>query len=117
LSPGCFISSFESYASPLGSAKINLEINEALEEAGFSQMDINSETEEHSIEMQIPFVHKCMENNEHAGVSSYEHPIISSYKHPIISSHKHPIISSYEYTIIPSYEYTIIASDNLCFFN
>ncbi|TKR61242.1 hypothetical protein L596_028377 [Steinernema carpocapsae] len=59
----CSLTSCTRYKTPLGNLHIDQKINEELTATGaFSTMNIHDEEAEHSIEMQMPYVAKIMEN-------------------------------------------------------
>ncbi|XP_012059200.1 PREDICTED: protein MEMO1 [Atta cephalotes] len=60
--PGCALSSTSIYRTPLYDLLIDQQVRRELEETGhFECMDLNTDEEEHSIEMQLPFIAKVME--------------------------------------------------------
>ncbi|XP_043280209.1 protein MEMO1 [Venturia canescens] len=61
--PGCALSSATSYQTPLYDLPIDNQVYRDLEETGqFEWMDMNTDEDEHSIEMHLPFIAKVMEN-------------------------------------------------------
>ncbi|CAD6241931.1 GSCOCG00009381001-RA-CDS [Cotesia congregata] len=61
--PGCALSSASTYRTPLYDLTIDQEVCHELEETGqFEWMDMNTDEDEHSIEMQLPFIAKVMED-------------------------------------------------------
>ncbi|XP_046849866.1 protein MEMO1-like [Xenia sp. Carnegie-2017] len=63
---GCAISGTSVYNTPLTNLKIDTQVNEELMESGlFEVMNINTDEDEHSIEMQLPYIAKVMEGCPH----------------------------------------------------
>ncbi|XP_065661006.1 protein MEMO1 isoform X2 [Hydra vulgaris] len=63
--PGCAVTQTTSYETPLYNLKIdNLINNELLETGKFNIMSKETDENEHSIEMQLPFIAKVMESNK-----------------------------------------------------
>ncbi|KAI8594708.1 MEMO1 family [Dissophora ornata] len=59
---GCAISKCSKYTTPLGDLTIDQEVNKALEKTGkFGFMSQETDEDEHSIEMHLPYVHKVFE--------------------------------------------------------
>lgn len=59
---GCALSIAEKYETPLYDLKIDTQINAELEKTGkFTWMDMNTDEDEHSIEMHLPYIAKVME--------------------------------------------------------
>ncbi|KAF9916444.1 hypothetical protein BX616_003718 [Lobosporangium transversale] len=62
--PGCAISKCPKYNTPLGDLIINQEVNKTLEKTGqFGYMSQETDEDEHSIEMHLPYVYKVFENH------------------------------------------------------
>uniref|UniRef100_A0AC35UDU9 Protein MEMO1 n=1 Tax=Rhabditophanes sp. KR3021 TaxID=114890 RepID=A0AC35UDU9_9BILA len=58
---GCALTSCTHYETPLGNMKVDLEVNDELASSGhFSKMERNLEDQEHSLEMQLPFLARIM---------------------------------------------------------
>ncbi|KAI9296475.1 UPF0103-domain-containing protein [Neoconidiobolus thromboides FSU 785] len=59
----CRLSPFKHYSTPLGDIKIDLEINKELADSKhFSYLDGTVDEEEHSLEMQLPYLYKIFED-------------------------------------------------------
>lgn len=59
---GCALSIADKYETPLYDLQIDTQINAELEKTGkFSWMDMNTDEDEHSIEMHLPYIAKVME--------------------------------------------------------
>ncbi|KAI0322724.1 MEMO1 family [Amylostereum chailletii] len=59
---GCALSNCDSYATPIGDLPLDLDTIKELRDTGiFSEMDIQVDEDEHSIEMQLPYVRKVFE--------------------------------------------------------
>lgn len=59
---GCALTTADKYETPLYDLKIDTEINAELEKTGkFTRMDMNTDEDEHSIEMHLPYVAKVMQ--------------------------------------------------------
>jgi len=59
---GCAVSQCVSYKTPIGDLTINRDINKELLDTGkFEFMSIDADEDEHSIEMQLPYIAKVME--------------------------------------------------------
>lgn len=62
---GCALSSCKEYETPLGVLPLDLDtINELRETGKFGDMDIQTDEDEHSIEMHLPYVRKVFEGLE-----------------------------------------------------
>ncbi|KAI9453996.1 UPF0103-domain-containing protein [Russula earlei] len=62
---GCALSKCSEYATPLGSLPLDRStINELNKTGQFSEMDISTDEDEHSIEMHLPYVRKIFEGKE-----------------------------------------------------
>ncbi|KAJ3115316.1 hypothetical protein HK098_007000 [Nowakowskiella sp. JEL0407] len=62
---GCAISRCSEYETPLGNLKIDLEVNEELRKTGyFSEMSQETDEDEHSIEMHLPYVYHVMQGKQ-----------------------------------------------------
>jgi len=60
---GCAVSKCDSYETPLGNLKIDKEVVEELKETNyFTEMDKDTDEEEHSIEMHLPYTYKIFEH-------------------------------------------------------
>ncbi|KAF9992734.1 Protein memo1, partial [Entomortierella chlamydospora] len=60
--PGCAISKCPKYNTPLGDLIIDQEVNKALYKTGqFEHMSQDTDEDEHSIEMHLPYVYKVFE--------------------------------------------------------
>ncbi|KAJ8946452.1 hypothetical protein NQ318_014440 [Aromia moschata] len=60
---GCALSSTQKYKTPLYDLHIDISVNNELEMTGqFEWMDLDTDENEHSIEMHLPYVAKVMEN-------------------------------------------------------
>lgn len=54
----CAVTSCKEYETPLGKLKIDREVNESLIKTGhFIEMDLETDEDEHSIELQLPFIY------------------------------------------------------------
>lgn len=61
---GCALTTCSKYRTPIGDLHIDMEVNDELRATRqFDLMDRSDEEAEHSIEMQMPFIAKVMENN------------------------------------------------------
>ncbi|ENN81117.1 hypothetical protein YQE_02485, partial [Dendroctonus ponderosae] len=61
--PGCALSSAQKYKTPLYDLHIDMTVNNELENTGeFEWMDLDTDENEHSIEMHLPYIAKVMEN-------------------------------------------------------
>eukprot|EP01135_Chromosphaera_perkinsii_P010431 Nk52_evm1s2127 gene=Nk52_evmTU1s2127 len=61
---GCAVSRCSKYETPLGDLTIDKQTNkELLKNGNFSEMEVGVDEDEHSIEMQLPFIYKVMEEN------------------------------------------------------
>ncbi|KAG0237778.1 MEMO1 family [Mortierella sp. GBAus27b] len=61
---GCDVSACQQYNTPLGNLIIDQDVNEALKGTGrFKQMTLDTDEDEHSIEMHLPYVYKVFENH------------------------------------------------------
>lgn len=59
---GCALTTADKYETPLYDLKIDTQTNAELEKTGkFTRMDMNTDEDEHSIEMHLPYVAKVME--------------------------------------------------------
>ncbi|KAI0932254.1 hypothetical protein AcW1_000573 [Taiwanofungus camphoratus] len=59
---GCALSKCREYETPLGSLPIDVDTIEELRESGkFSDMDLQTDEDEHSIEMHLPYIRKIFE--------------------------------------------------------
>lgn len=59
---GCALTICDKYETPLYNLKVDKQINADLEKTGkFSWMEIQTDEDEHSIEMHLPYVAKVME--------------------------------------------------------
>lgn len=59
---GCALTTADKYETPLYDLKIDNRINAELEKTGkFTWMDMNTDEDEHSIEMHLPYIAKVME--------------------------------------------------------
>ncbi|CAH8566716.1 unnamed protein product [Dicrocoelium dendriticum] len=66
LGRNCALSVAESYKTPFYSLNIDLEIYRELYQSGeFVRLSIENDEQEHSVEMQLPYIAKVMENNRH----------------------------------------------------
>ncbi|VDM68559.1 unnamed protein product, partial [Strongylus vulgaris] len=66
---GCALTTCSKYRTPIGDLHIDMEVNEELRATRqFDLMDRSDEEAEHSIEMQMPFIAKIMENNPNVTV-------------------------------------------------
>ncbi|KAI1314831.1 hypothetical protein EDD11_001656 [Mortierella claussenii] len=62
---GCAISKCPKYNTPLGDLVVDQEVNRALEKTGkFKYMSQETDEDEHSIEMHLPFVYKVFEHHQ-----------------------------------------------------
>ncbi|KAL6604972.1 UPF0103-domain-containing protein [Neocallimastix sp. 'constans'] len=62
---GCALPQFSVYECPLGDMNVDTEICEKLEKTKlFTKMSKNAEEQEHSIEMELPFISWAMENQQ-----------------------------------------------------
>ncbi|EGD72713.1 MEMO1 protein [Salpingoeca rosetta] len=62
---GCALTSTTTYDTPIGNLKIDRDTNKDLEATGqFEHMDIQTDEDEHSIEMHLPYVAKVMEGKD-----------------------------------------------------
>uniref|UniRef100_A0A7E4URX3 Protein MEMO1 n=1 Tax=Panagrellus redivivus TaxID=6233 RepID=A0A7E4URX3_PANRE len=60
---GCALTTCTTYATPLGDLPIDTDVVKQLQSTdAFESMDLHNEEAEHSIEMQLPFIAKVMEN-------------------------------------------------------
>ncbi|KAJ8947094.1 hypothetical protein NQ318_002452 [Aromia moschata] len=60
---GCALTTTDKYKTPLYNLHVDTSINTALEMTGqFEWMDLETDENEHSIEMQLPYIAKVMEN-------------------------------------------------------
>ncbi|KAF0712589.1 Aste57867_4776 [Aphanomyces stellatus] len=58
---GCALTSVSAYETPLGSIEIDKQVNNALFQTGlFDTMDITVDTNEHSLELHLPYIAKVM---------------------------------------------------------
>lgn len=58
---GCALTTAAEYATPWGNVPTDFEVNEALMNTGkFSHMTLDVDEDEHSLEMQLPFIYKAM---------------------------------------------------------
>lgn len=58
---GCALTTADKYETPLYDLQIDAQINAELEKTGkFTRMDMNTDEDEHSIEMHLPYVAKVM---------------------------------------------------------
>lgn len=58
---GCALTTADKYETPLYDLKIDTQINAELEKTGkFTRMDMNTDEDEHSIEMHLPYIAKVM---------------------------------------------------------
>ncbi|XP_050314908.1 protein MEMO1 [Anthonomus grandis grandis] len=63
---GCALSSAQKYKTPLYDLHIDRTVNNELETTGhFEWMDMDTDENEHSIEMHLPYIAKVMENYKH----------------------------------------------------
>lgn len=61
--PGCALTQTKSYETPLYDLEIDQEVNEELLSTGkFDHMQLNVDEDEHSIEMQLPYIAKVMQS-------------------------------------------------------
>ncbi|MCJ1313556.1 hypothetical protein MMC25_007235 [Agyrium rufum] len=59
--PGCALSQFTSYSTPLGSLPLDLPTIASLKATGkFQQMSPSIDEDEHSLEMHLPYIHKML---------------------------------------------------------
>ncbi|CCM01951.1 uncharacterized protein FIBRA_04024 [Fibroporia radiculosa] len=59
---GCALSTCERYETPLGTLPLDLDTIQELRDTGkFSDMDVDTDEDEHSIEMHLPYVRKIFE--------------------------------------------------------
>lgn len=62
---GCALSTADIYQTPLYNLKIDKETNQKLLQTGlFEEMDMQTDEDEHSIEMHLPYIAKVMEGHE-----------------------------------------------------
>ncbi|KAK9693572.1 hypothetical protein K7432_013870 [Basidiobolus ranarum] len=60
---GCALSKCHTYETPLGSLTVDKEVNSTLMSGGnFTWMSLEVDSDEHSIEMQLPFIYKLFES-------------------------------------------------------
>eukprot|EP00112_Aurelia_sp_Birch-Aquarium-sp1_P019674 Seg492.6 transcript_id=Seg492.6/GoldUCD/mRNA.D3Y31 product="Protein MEMO1" protein_id=Seg492.6/GoldUCD/D3Y31 len=63
--PGCALTAAVTYETPLYNLKIDVEVNQKLLETGqFEVMSSKTDEDEHSIEMQLPYIAKVMESRK-----------------------------------------------------
>lgn len=61
----CLVTSVSSWESPLGTVPIDLSVNKTLLDKGpFEVMGLDVDSEEHSMEMHLPFITHCMGNRK-----------------------------------------------------
>ncbi|KAJ8612178.1 hypothetical protein MRB53_037568 [Persea americana] len=71
---GCALSQCAAYETPLGSLDVDVSTNAALHSTGkFDKMSISVDEDEHSIEMQLPYVHKMLSRYVQATIPSPQH--------------------------------------------
>lgn len=56
------LSSYEKWSTPLGEIEVSQEINKELVQKFGCEFEDNAFEEEHSVEVQVPFIQKCMQN-------------------------------------------------------
>lgn len=62
---GCALSSYTEYATPIGNLPLDLQTIQELRSTGlFTEMNMLSDEEEHSIEMHLPYIRKIFERAE-----------------------------------------------------
>ncbi|KAJ3195855.1 hypothetical protein HK101_010833 [Irineochytrium annulatum] len=62
---GCALSSCECYETPLGNLQLDLDVIKELKDTGhFSDMSVEVDEDEHSIEMHLPYIYKVMDGRE-----------------------------------------------------
>ncbi|KAK7694607.1 hypothetical protein QCA50_001793 [Cerrena zonata] len=62
---GCALSQCQEYATPIGNLPLDLDVIEELRQTGkFSDMSLQTDEDEHSIEMHLPYVRKIFEGKD-----------------------------------------------------
>ncbi|KAL2890847.1 Protein MEMO1 [Ceratocystis lukuohia] len=68
--PGCALSTAESYATPFGNLRVDTDIVAELGEVLYDSIPERNEVQEHSLEMHMPYLYKCLERTHGSGNES-----------------------------------------------